>query len=148
MQSIQATAPSRIGEPPGPRVHSSSANFSPPETAKRRASSACASERTLTQKRPVARIAGQLVEVSAGLTAISGGSSETDMKEPIASPAGPSSPWPVTTLTPVGRCPMTLRKWTLSKDVASVMGEANQEFPALRRSGRGGSCSFRQRRSQ
>ena len=75
-QSIQATAPSRIGEPEGPCRHCRSANLSPPEAAKRRATSAWCSLSTFTQKRPVARIGGQLVDVREGQTATRGGSSD------------------------------------------------------------------------
>src|SRR5579859_5987526 len=44
---------------------------------------------TLTQKRPVARMPGHVVEVSAGHTAISGGLSDTAVKELHDMPTGP-----------------------------------------------------------
>ena len=54
-------------------------------------------------------MAGQLVDVMPGMNMTSGGSSDTDPKEPMASPAGPSGPAAVTTVTPVGNCPSTWR---------------------------------------
>lgn len=40
----------------------------------------------------------------------SGGSSEIDAKEPMATPTGPVGAWAVTTVTPVGKLPSTRRK--------------------------------------
>jgi hypothetical protein len=53
---------------------------------------------------------GPLVEVFAGQKRISGGSSERDVTEFAAMPLGPSAVAEVITVTPVGRCPSTLRK--------------------------------------
>jgi hypothetical protein len=64
----------------------------------------------LTQKRFAARIFGQLVELRSGKKATRGGSSETDVKDPTAIPAGvASSGAAVMTHTPVGYCPKTWR---------------------------------------
>src|SRR6266436_9076546 len=64
----------------------------------------------LTQNRLAARIFGQLVELRSGKNATRGGSSETDVKDPTAIPAGVTSPGcAVMTHTPVGYCPRTWR---------------------------------------
>src|SRR5262245_30864681 len=76
------------------------------------------SARTLTQKPPLGPISCQLSEVNAGRKPTSGGSNETDVNEPIVRPdgfGGRSEPRgvatsPVTTVTPVGKCPRTWRK--------------------------------------
>ena len=46
---------------------------------------------------------GQVVEVRAGQMRISGGCNETEVTEFAAMPTGPSFPWAVTIVTPVGR---------------------------------------------
>src|ERR1700721_2813044 len=112
-QSIQAATPSSSGEPvAGDGAQLTPANFSPPDFAKRLARSSWPSPRTFAQKCPLASIAGQLVELLAGDTATSGGSSETDMNEPTTSALGFSGSPPVTTTTPVGRRPRTVRKFS------------------------------------
>ena len=55
--------------------------------------------------RPVARIAGQLVEVWAGQKLTYGGSSDTEVTDWQAKPTGRSPSWPVITATPVQKCP-------------------------------------------
>ena len=52
---------------------------------------------------------GQLDEVFWGQNSTSGGSSETDENEPMAMPTGWPSLVPVMIVTPVGKCPRTLR---------------------------------------
>jgi hypothetical protein len=106
-QSIQASAPSRMGAPDGAGCHGTPANLSPPETANRRHRSWWLACSTLMQKLLAAAIFGQLVEVLAGRTATSCGSSETERNEPTDSPAGVPPDSAVTMTTPVGKCPST-----------------------------------------
>src|SRR5437868_8214861 len=109
-QSIQARAPSRIGEPDDAGCHASSANLSPPFLATARHTDSCSAPRMLTQNAPESRNFGHDDELLSGMNATSGGSSETDVNEPTAMPAGlPSGSTPVTTATPVGKCPSTWR---------------------------------------
>ena len=56
----------------------------------------------LTQNEPVASIFGQLVEPFPGRNPMRGGSSDTDVNEPIATPTGPSGVAPAMITTPVG----------------------------------------------
>jgi hypothetical protein len=102
-QSIQASAPARTGAPDGDGCQGTPANLSAPVVAKVRHRASCRAFSTLTQKAPAAAIRGQLTEVFAGRMAISGGSSDTDVKEPIAIPTGVSSSIAVTMTTPVGK---------------------------------------------
>ena len=51
---------------------------------------------------PTARSTGQVVEVLAGQNSTSGGSSDSEVKEFIAIPTGPSGVGAVITATPVG----------------------------------------------
>ena len=64
----------------------------------------------LTQKRPLSRIPGHVVELFAGQNRISCGCSDTEVTEFADIASGPSGPFAVTTVTPVGRCPSTSRK--------------------------------------
>src|SRR3954449_10789209 len=96
-QSIQASAPSRIGDPELAACQASSANLSPPFIAKTRHTDSCSAPRMLTQKAPESRNFGQLDDDRSGMNATSGGSSDTDENEPTAMPAGaPSASIPVT----------------------------------------------------
>src|SRR5438045_9169376 len=109
-QSIQASAPSRIGDPELAGRHASSANLSPPFIANARHTDSCSAPRMLTQNEPESRNFGQLVELRSGMNATSGGSSETDVKDPAALPAGcPSGSHPVTTATPAAKGPSPCR---------------------------------------
>src|SRR5688500_18068777 len=101
-QSIQATTPSRSGEPDPAFFHDSSANLSPPLTANVRQIDSCSEPRMFTQKEPASSMRGQLDDDLSGRKATSGGSSETDVNDPTAIPAGcPSGGRAVTTATPV-----------------------------------------------
>jgi hypothetical protein len=64
----------------------------------------------LTQKRPAAWIDGHVVDDFAAQNATSGGSSESDVKELTARPAGSPSCTAVITVTPVTKWPSTWRK--------------------------------------
>src|SRR4051812_17667706 len=109
-QSIQASTSSSTGDPDPADVHLSSANLSPPLTANVRHTASWCEPRMLTQKAPDSCIRGQELDVRSGKNATSGGSSDTDVNEPTAIPAGvPSLAIPVTTATPVGKCPSTCR---------------------------------------
>src|SRR6202167_3848858 len=79
----QASVPARTGAPDGDGCQGTPANLSAPVVAKVRHRASCRAFRTLTQKAPAAAMRGQLTEVFAGRMAISGGSSDTDVKEPI-----------------------------------------------------------------
>src|ERR1700750_2644251 len=85
-QSIQASVPSRTGAPDGDGRQGTPANLSAPGVAEGRQRAPGLAVSTLTQTAPAAAMRGQLTEVFAGRMAISGGSSDTDVKEPIAIP--------------------------------------------------------------
>src|SRR5687768_11926777 len=105
-----------IGQPVGEWVHvTSSKRPSPtPLLAKRQQSAACSSRRTLTQNFPAGAIACHVSLLTIGRKPTSGGSSETDVNDPIVKPDGMSPAMPVTIVTPVGKCPSTLRNWAES----------------------------------
>src|SRR5580692_8690096 len=116
-QSIQATQPCRIGEPEPARRNSCPENLSPPLAAKRLQTDSWSAPRMLTQKAPARSTFGQLVDDLSGKNATIGGSSDTDVNEPMTSPAGPvSGSIAVTTQTPVGYCPRTVRNHPASTD--------------------------------
>src|SRR3546814_15206387 len=64
----------------------------------------------LAQNPPDGAITGQVLDVSAMKKPTSGGSRDTDVKEPTATPTGSPPTMPATITTPVGRRPMTLRQ--------------------------------------
>ncbi len=64
---------------------------------------------TFTQNRPEADIAAHDDEFVVGKNPTIGGSSDTEVNDPIVNPTGVSPSMPVTTVTPVGKCPRTLR---------------------------------------
>jgi hypothetical protein len=64
---------------------------------------------TFTQKLPVSRIFGQLVEVTEGLNVTSGGSSDKDVKDWQVKPTGPAAVCAVTIVTPEQKLPMICR---------------------------------------
>ena len=85
--------------------------------AKRLQTDSWSAPRMLTQKEPARSTFGQLVEDLSGKNATIGGSSDTDVNEPMTIPAGPVSGWTaVTTHTPVGYCPRTVRNHPESID--------------------------------
>src|SRR4051794_37467014 len=99
-----------IGEPVTVSAQSRPSNLSSRLEANRRQIASWPSPRTLTQKRPAPWIFGQLVDALSGKKATSGGSSETEVNEPTASPArSPSGVLAVITQTPVGYWPRTSR---------------------------------------
>jgi hypothetical protein len=102
VHSIQAITSLMTGAPVRPGRQPMEANLSPPLPAKTRQMSSWSSPRMLTQKVPAASISGQLDELLPGKKATRGGSSDTDVKEPMARPAGRPSLMAVTTTTPVG----------------------------------------------
>jgi hypothetical protein len=71
--------------------------------ANRRATGSWSAPRMLTAKDPAARIAGHEREASAGRNPTSGGSSETDVNDPMDRPTGPAGVSALTTVTPVGK---------------------------------------------
>ena len=64
---------------------------------------------TFTQNRPDADIAAQDDEFVVGRNPTIGGSSDTEVNDPMVNPTGVSPSMPVTTVTPVGKWPRTLR---------------------------------------
>src|SRR5581483_3621430 len=112
----------RIGEPVLPWFQPTPSKRSPVRAPNRRHVSSWWSPRTLTAKCPVVLIDGQVVDVWAMQTRTSGGSSDTEVKELAASPTGPSSPWPVTTVTPVAKWPRIVRKRALSTPSSVLRG--------------------------
>lgn len=63
----------------------------------------------VTAKLPAARTDGHVVELNAAHSATSGGSSDTEVKELTAIPAGPSGVRAVISTTPVVNRPRTSR---------------------------------------
>src|SRR3546814_16853100 len=89
----------------------------------------------LTQKDPAASMRGHVLELRPAKKATSGGSSDTEAKEPTAMPTGPSPSSAVMTVTPVGKWPRTWRNLAESNEVGVVTkGEGNGGGSAPRRS--------------
>src|SRR3954462_3379757 len=107
--SIQATTPSRTGEPWALGDQDTPANLSTPERAKFCETASCPSASTFTQNRPIARSAGQVCDVRAGANATKGGSRDSELNDWQVKPAGPSAVRAVTTVTPEAKCPSTSR---------------------------------------
>ena len=80
----------------------------------------------MTQNLPAGAIASHVSLLTIGRKPTSGGSSDTDVNEPIVNPAGTSPAMPVTIVTPVGKCPSTLRNWAESN------GESASSVIAIR----------------
>src|SRR3954451_14031612 len=108
-QSIHAITPETIGEPFGDGSQATSSNRSSSTSrAKDQQRSPWSAPSTFTQNRPVGAIFCQLIDSAVGRKPTAGGSSDTDVKDPIVMPKGcPSSARPVTIVTPVGKCPST-----------------------------------------
>src|SRR5881398_864760 len=77
-QSIQASTPSRIGEPELAGRQESSANLSPPFIANARHTDSCSAPRMLTQNDPESRNFGHDDELLSGMNATRGGSRDTE----------------------------------------------------------------------
>src|SRR3546814_11283234 len=87
----------------------------------------------LTQKDPAAAMRGHVLELRPAKKATSGGSSDTEAKEPTAMPTGPSPSSAVMTVTPVGKWPRTWRNLAESNEVGVVTkGEGNRGGSAPR----------------
>ena len=84
---------------------------------------------TLTQNDPDSRISFQEPESFPGKNATKGGSSETDVNDPIAIPIGLSLLTAVTAVTPVGKCPKTFRNTP-----ESISATATPSLPFANRS--------------
>ena len=72
---------------------------------------------TLTQKLPADAMRSHRSDVVIGKNPTSGGSSDTEVNEPMVNPTGSSSTIAVTTVTPVGKCPSTRRYFSGSIDI-------------------------------
>ena len=72
---------------------------------------------TLTQKVPAEAIRNQRSDVVIGKNPTSGGSSDTEVNEPMVNPTGSPSTIAVTTVTPVGKWPSTRRYFKGSIDI-------------------------------
>ena len=94
-----------IGDPLGPGNQATSSNrlSSSPVLENFQHRSDCARESTLTQNRSEGAIASQVSLVVIGRKPTIGGSSDTDVNEPIVNPVGLSPCMPVTIVTPVGK---------------------------------------------
>src|SRR5680860_1780237 len=100
-QSIQATTPSRMGEPEEAGVHASPAKRSVLFIANALHTETWSAASTFTQNEPASRRARKLVDFLSGKNVTSGGSRDTDAKDPTVIPAGiPSTPTELTTTTP------------------------------------------------
>src|SRR5689334_24004438 len=92
-QSIHATALSSTGAPEPAACQPMSTNLSGAFDANARHTCSWSAPRTLAQKNPASRIFGKVVDFLSGRNATSGGSSDTDVKDPTAIPTGaPSGP--------------------------------------------------------
>ena len=108
-QSIQAIAPSMAGEPVV------GAGFQPTPSngsvmlllEKFQHSAAWSAASTFTQNAPERRMRFQRSESIIGRKPTRGGSSDTEVNEPMVNPTGSSPSMPVTTVTPVGKWPST-----------------------------------------
>src|SRR5689334_2171575 len=118
-QSIQVSTPSRTGAPDGAGDHRTPANLSAPLIPNTRDSSRCPSASTLTQKLPPRAIRCQLVDRRPGQNRTSGGSRDSAANAWQANPTGSPLSTPVTTVTPVQKCPSTLRKRSGRTDVTA-----------------------------
>ena len=72
---------------------------------------------TLTQNEPVDAMRSHRSDVVIGRNPTSGGSSDTDVNEPMVNPTGSPSTIAVTTVTPVGKWPRTRRYFIGSIDI-------------------------------
>ena len=113
-----------IGEPVGPGVQATSSKrvVSWSLLANFQQRSACCFESTLTQNRPDGAIAAHVVLLVCGRKPTSGGSSETEVNDPIVNPTGASPSMPVTMVTPVGKWPRTVRNCLASNEALSDIG--------------------------
>ena len=75
-----------------------------------------------TQNDPVASILGQDEEPLSAKNPTSGGSSDTELNDPTASPTGPDSAAAVMTVTPVVKWPSTWRYLAESNGDGALMG--------------------------
>ena len=120
-QSIHATTPLMIGEPEAASRLPIPANLSSAGAAKRRQRCSWSALRMLTQNELARSIRCHVLDSRFGKKAISGGSSDTELKEPTAIPTGvPVSSLAVTTETPVGYWPRTRRKHCGSRGSAAA----------------------------
>src|SRR3954452_23331108 len=121
-----------IGAPVHPGFQPIVANLSALFVAKMRQTSSWSSPSMVTQNAPALWILGQIDEFLSGRNQTSGGSSDTDVNDPIAKPTGEPSNTAITITTPVGKWPSTCRNFALSKavtasdDRAAVRGYPNE----------------------
>src|SRR3546814_2068281 len=115
-QSIHASTPPSSGDPDPAWCQAMPANLSSSLDAKRRQIPSWSSARMLTQKDPAASMRGHVLELRPAKKATSGGSSDTEAKEPTAMPTGPSPSSAVMTVTPVGKWPRTWRNLAESNE--------------------------------
>src|SRR4051794_2254192 len=108
-----------IGAPVRPGFHPIVANLSALFVAKMRQTSSWSSPRMFTQNAPALWIFGQLDDDLSGRKPTSGGSSDTDVNDPIARPTGDPSNTAGTITTPGGEWPGTCPNFALSKAVTS-----------------------------
>src|SRR5262245_27995209 len=94
-----------------------------PARANRQHRSAWVLRNTLTQKPFVGAIANHVSLSFIAKKPTSGGSSEIDVNEPTVNPIGRPAASPVTTVTPVGKCPSTARKWAPSNAADGGSGD-------------------------
>src|SRR4051794_41983223 len=105
-QSIQASAPSRMGDPELAGCQASSANLSPPFIANARHTDSCSAPRMLTQNAPESRNFGHDEELLSGMNATSGGASDTHGNDPTPPPPRlPPAALPGGTAPPAGEGP-------------------------------------------
>src|SRR4029077_136188 len=102
-QSTNASESRRIGAPLRPRVYASDAKRSAPRSANNRQISSPSSFRMFAAHVPAGSSRGHVVDDFAAQKSTSGGSSEAEVNELQAMPAGPSPSIAVTTVRPVAK---------------------------------------------
>jgi len=121
-QSMKAIGSWRTGDPSCPAPHPDTSKRSPVLAPKAPARLFLVVAHDVDGKVPAVADRRQVVDEWAMHTSTSGGSSDTDVKELGRHPDGRSGPWPVTTVTPVAKCPRTVRKRALSTPSSEVSG--------------------------
>jgi len=106
---MYASASCKMGEPPAEGRHPMRLNRSAPLVANTRQTSSWCSLRMLTVNLPAASILGQVDESFDAQNSTSGGSSDTDEKEFADTPMGSFPSMAVMMVTPVAKCPRTVR---------------------------------------
>src|SRR5215475_12506101 len=110
VQSTYASASCRIGDPAAEGRQPMRLNRSAPFVANTRQTSSWCSLRMFTVNLPAASILGHVVDTFEAQNSTSGGSSDTEVNEFAETPMGSLPSIAVMMVTPVAKCPSTVRK--------------------------------------